>query len=930
MKRKYNKCLIIFSAPILLPGLSAGASEIIENSGNNYKKYTNQSGTEEYKYENNVGKKINNNEIENKRTNSASDDTIVVTGSHIRGVQTSVGSQIISVDREEINRSGYSSVRDIFENLPQNFGGGATGERQINSESLSNSGHGTTVNLRGIGSNATLVLLNGRRLPASGFEGSLVDTGLIPIAAIERVEILPDGASAVYGSDAIAGVVNFILKKDYEGFETRGRVGSLTNWNWQEYQVSQTAAYNWDTGNIFVVYEYTHRDRLGQDDIKFTRSADFRKFGGQDRRRPVGDPGVIIDPMTLQAVYSIKTGELSYPLTVSQLVAPDPARYREVSADTDLFARQDRHSVFLSINQDITKDISAFFELRYGHRKFSLNNGDNSTIVTLGSENPFYVDAYGTGEPISVWYSFYKTAPLKSEGNEENIGLVAGLNFYLPLDWNAETFISHSNDQIYNHSFNSIQRDILAEALSSDDPSLAFNPFGENNPELLRRLFTDNTELDLKSKITQAQVILNGNIISLNESDVKAAIGSDYREERFTRSYRQDRDLSPANLKRKVYAFFGEIYLPIFTGEDGYWYNKLEVSSSIRYESYKDRSFRPTKIERERQSSTDPRIGLNWSPTRELTLRASYGTSFRAPSLYTLASPIVAATSQLLDRLSQSGTTNALTVFGSRELNNETAKTWTLGAEFAPLDEKGVQLSVNYFRIRFKNQVVTPIASNALTDPSLEPLVNRNPTIEEVIRACELAPLNYRFGCDSPELVRAIIDGRATNFAKTMVDGIDIQVTVPADLKDYGLLTSGVNVTHLMKYKYSYAPSATPVNWLDRPGYPLDFRARGSLSWLLNNWSASIFVNYSDSYWDHNASRPIKSHTTFDLTLSYGTPDSKNENSILNGLTIQLIVNNIFNNDPPFYEFVGPNLPYDPANAEVFSRSIAISVAKKW
>ena len=125
------------------------------------------------------------------------DDTITVTGSHIKGLDNAIGTQLITIDRQEIEKAGFSDTRDIFQSLPQNFGGGATGEFQANLDSADNRGLGTTVNLRGLGSLATLVLINGRRLPAAGERGSAVDISVIPLAAIERIEVLPDGASAV-------------------------------------------------------------------------------------------------------------------------------------------------------------------------------------------------------------------------------------------------------------------------------------------------------------------------------------------------------------------------------------------------------------------------------------------------------------------------------------------------------------------------------------------------------------------------------------------------------------------------------------------------------------------------------------------------------------------------------------------------------------
>lgn len=141
-------------------------------------------------------------------------EAIVVTGSHIRGQDKPVGSHLIMINREEIQRSGFSTVRDLTESLPQNFGSGATGEYQLNFDSAGNNAQGTTFNLRGLGQTATLSLINGRRVPTGGTQVSVSNISTVPLAAVERVEVLPDGVSAVYGSDAFAGVVNIILRRD--------------------------------------------------------------------------------------------------------------------------------------------------------------------------------------------------------------------------------------------------------------------------------------------------------------------------------------------------------------------------------------------------------------------------------------------------------------------------------------------------------------------------------------------------------------------------------------------------------------------------------------------------------------------------------------------------------------------------------------------
>jgi iron complex outermembrane receptor protein len=181
---------------------------------------------------------------------------IVVTGTHIRGAEP-VGSPLIIVSSEDITNSGYSNIGDVIRSLPQASGGGvnpgvvgASGSANTNNVSSA-----STVNLRGLGSSSTLTLIDGHRLAFDGGDGS-VDISVIPIAAIERVEVLTDSASSIYGSDAVAGVANFILKKDYEGAQTALRYGDSTRGGAQEREASQLLGVNWRKGNAMVSFEH--------------------------------------------------------------------------------------------------------------------------------------------------------------------------------------------------------------------------------------------------------------------------------------------------------------------------------------------------------------------------------------------------------------------------------------------------------------------------------------------------------------------------------------------------------------------------------------------------------------------------------------------------------------------------------------------------
>ncbi|HEX7060359.1 MAG TPA: TonB-dependent receptor [Woeseiaceae bacterium] len=200
-------------------------------------------------------------------------EEIIVTGSHIRGAPNTA-SPVLRFDRDTIMRSGFSTLDEFIESIPQNFGGGASQDTIGTDSAVGNNGFGSSVNLRALGPGSSLVLVNGRRLAPAGNGGRFIDVSMLPMAAIERVDVLTDGASAIYGSDAVGGVVNFILRDDYEGAQTMLRYGSVTHGDLSDIQASQALGAQWDSGSTLLAYEYHSRDALYAGDRAFAESSE--------------------------------------------------------------------------------------------------------------------------------------------------------------------------------------------------------------------------------------------------------------------------------------------------------------------------------------------------------------------------------------------------------------------------------------------------------------------------------------------------------------------------------------------------------------------------------------------------------------------------------------------------------------------------------
>ncbi|HEY6925354.1 MAG TPA: TonB-dependent receptor plug domain-containing protein, partial [Steroidobacteraceae bacterium] len=244
-------------------------------------------------------------------------DVVRITGTYVSD-ELPVGQEIVSATREDIEATGAATPADFLRTLPQVFGGGPNQDTHIGAEASTNSGLGVGVNLRGLGARATLVLIDGRRVAPSGTGGEYIDIENIPLSAIDRIDILPDSASAMFGADAIGGVVNFVLRDKMEGAETILRGGSGTRGDLQEYLVSQAFGKSWNGGHALFAAEFYDRGALSASDRSYAVS-DLRPFGGGNFDTSLTNPGNIINLATTQT-WAIPAGQNGTHLTSADLV----------------------------------------------------------------------------------------------------------------------------------------------------------------------------------------------------------------------------------------------------------------------------------------------------------------------------------------------------------------------------------------------------------------------------------------------------------------------------------------------------------------------------------------------------------------------------------------------------------------------------------
>lgn len=315
----------------------------------------------------------------------AGDGAILVTGTRIRG-RPPAGAAVTTIDRKAIDQSGYATTQQLVQAVPQNFGGGpneTTIETNRGNASL-NQSYGAAVNLRGLGTSSTLVLVNGERPPMAGFSGVFADLSMIPTVAIERIEILPDGASALYGSDAVAGVVNIVPRMRFKGLETSARYAMADGFT--ETNLSAIAGKSWGSGQLVLAYDFYRRSRLRAADRAYA-SEDLRSLGAGDYRAGYANPGTIVAGGT---TYALPAGQDGTAIDPATLVA-GTQNLQDQWLGADLLPEQRRHAVYAAFTQQIGERLELFGQGLFGERHFDrhLRANSNNAVRTVPVTNAF-------------------------------------------------------------------------------------------------------------------------------------------------------------------------------------------------------------------------------------------------------------------------------------------------------------------------------------------------------------------------------------------------------------------------------------------------------------------------------------------------------------------------------------------------------------
>ncbi|MGQ3176730.1 MAG: TonB-dependent receptor plug domain-containing protein [Blastomonas fulva] len=844
---------------------------------------------------------------------------IVVTGSRIRGTGP-VGSNVVSVSAAEIEAQPTATITEFLRKVPQIQGFGVDSSSAVVSggQGGTNTTRGSAINLRGVGPSATLTLVDGQRLSFSGVSSNYVDANAIPAAAVDRIEIVPDGASAVYGSDAVAGVVNFILRKEFEGIQVRGRYGVADDY-WLA-QASFMAGTNWGSGGVVFAYEYTRNDALGGDERDFVRF-DLTGRGGRDYRNGQCSPGNIV---VAGRTYAIPQAGVT-PATAGQLVAGTRNLCENLSI-ADILPEEERHKFYGYAYQEIGDRLRVHVQGIYSLRDYTaqaIQQGSTSNIVNLAvpNTNPFFVRPVGTtATTVTVEYDFTPLiGPIQQTGFTDTLFLTAGLAWNIDDNWKVSLDGVFSEDRSAQNT-RRINTTVLTDRLRSTNPALAFNPFGgANSADNIAAIYSGVFNPFAISRTRGGSLQADGSLFSIAGGDVRLAVGAEFLRYTSDAGNAQGALAAPTvtinpKLERNQKSAFAELYIPIFSSANATgMFERLDLSAAVRYDDYSDVG-----------STTNPKFGLNWSPARGVLFKASYGTSFRAPGLQDL--PLLrtgAGLTTWTDPLSPTGTSVGLQLnAGNPNLSPESAETWSISAELNPGLVPGLRLAATYFNLLYKDLIgFPPRTTSSLLDPNYAFAVTRNPTAAQITA---LTSQGLSLQGVVPPVIAFLYDGSAQNLGSIHTDGFDFDASYAFDAAG-GELTLGFNGTYTLGYDFAVTQIARPLDRAGDISFPVVFRARAYAGFRSGGFTVNALVNHVSGYTNTLVApeQNVGSWNPVDIDISYEFKNS----GVLNGLALGLSVTNLFDQDPPFVNIPGG---WDPGQASALGRLVAFTLTKKF
>lgn len=790
-------------------------------------------------------------------------ELIMVTGSFVRRSENFESPSPLAVlDAGDIDSIGAKSIADITQTLTIN-----TGAENTPDAFTQNATAGTSnINLRGLGVASTLILLNNKRqvVNAQNNNGGVnfVDTSsLVPMIAIDRMEVVKDGASALYGSDAVAGVVNFITKTDYEGAQVSLDYQDGAHGDNKEYNLQGLWGAVGDDSSILAAISYTNRSPL------FTR--DRRISRPQDDASSLGNPGSyfigatpFIDP-TGCAEYGGLPTLLAPPGTVPGL---DVGLCRfDFGNGFSFVPDESRVTTYVKATKQLTENIEWTTEITSARNRAERGGSPSFPILTFPT-----VPANHPNNVFGQDVSYFG----REVGNDANGNALPGD----PANTESDTFRfmtmvqGELEDGFWEVSYTAARNDFLFtgnDTLAQEfqnalrgfggqgcDPIAGvagegaceyFNPFATQftsspNSQNVIDSFTGRQSIDSESNLEVAEAFLSTELFEMDGGVAGIAVGVQYRYQDLF----QDHDSQSNQDKfafvignpdiggeQDVVAVFGELALPVS--------DDIDIQIALRYEDYGGSI----------GDTIDPKLAVSWRATDDFSLRASVSTSFRAPSIFQRDGGGTGL-NQVSDPITGGTFFAAVRSSGNEDLVPEESTAFNVGFSFEPVDDLSIE--VDYWSFDF---------TNLITQESFQAILNAEPqNPDRVVRVGD--PLNG-------PIIR--INTTYVNANSLETSGLDLVANYKIDT-DMGTFTPNLSATYILAYDL-VDPQAGQIDGVGSRNYnnigtsTPELKANFGLNWTHENYSANIFARHIDSYTDdQNDLREIESHLTWDAQLN--------------------------------------------------------------
>lgn len=869
---------------------------------------------------------------------------VEITGSSIKRIDSETALPVQLITREDIDKMGATTAAELVKNISANTAPLTDGPSISDSTSGQRGFNGA--NMRGIGVSSTLILLNGRRLAnfASPGDNAGVDLNNIPAGAIQRVEVLKDGASAIYGTDAIGGVINFITRKDYTGVDVAASAAGTE----QGGAGKRTASISAGTGsltndrfNVFGVLDVQQLDRMRSSQRSFIRDRPLATTLPAQMSSNTFPANIDISAAQRNAL--IGAGLLPAGSRVSRVNPSAP----DCNPPATVYAEKGPGGA-AGCSYDYMEDTEIYPESRkigfIGRATFQLDP-DNQLFAELVqtqartkyvlSPNPVRI----RNLPVSILPAAYRNAltgpglpatfsgiryRMAEAGNRSNEVTSTGQRLVLGASgtlqgWDYDVALSRAENRANDKYVNGyVLYDQFDAAVRSGTVS-PFAPSSQAGHDLINGIRINDEARKAKGVSTSLDGKMSRSLTTLAGGDLALAVGGELRHERQrfnpsdllrSNNIAGDRDstLAPGQLAdvetlddaRKVASVFTEVIAPLT--------KELEMQFALRYDHYSEVG-----------NTTNPKIGVRWQPIKSLLLRGSAGTGFRAPSLSDLKRPTIFGTSAgiLTDPqcVRQEGSIDTCTDQWNVErrsnpdLKPEKSRQFTLGA-VVELDKR-TNFSIDYWNIE-KKDVISTLGEQVIVE---NPDAYNGKYIQR----------------DEDGFISNILLMKE-NQGRLKTAGIDLGADWHSERGAWGRLGLSLSGTYILRYDRQFGPDEpyrTNLGVFLNDQVIQRWRHRISLDWDAGPYSLSLANQYSSGYTDQNTTydpytdallppNHVKSYSLWDLTGSW---------AINKQLKLRAGVLNLLNTDPPFsnqaYFFLAG---YDPSYTDPRGRSAFVSV----